>query len=340
MELRAKYTLFAEGCRGHLASSWQARFDLRDGVDRKPTASASKGAVGSPRRPAPNRAWWSAHRRLADGPATCGGGGCCHSRTTLVAVASWLRPESTPTPSSVALGEFQRDKTHPEIRVPGSAVSACLRRPGDRRAYGLQSQPKLVIPGGALTGDDAGFLNAARIQACTPRWSPALPAAEAAFWCPRSRLQPGPTSPATGSLQKASWLHAEAPQDHATSSPAKKKGLWLPGSSLFRRRAEALFGGNVPWTPPQQRRPPPRCGRQPKVQPDQLPQARRQAQSSTAFPGLLWDKCQPTHDAPATYVAEGRLRRRSASTSPLRHDAREQLLPAGVAESCTQRRGR
>ena len=76
--------------------------------------------------------------------------------------------------------EFQRYKTHPEIRAfleGGKRISYGARA---ITAGGLKSLPKLVFPGGALIGCDAGFLNASRIKGATPRSSPAC-------WRPKRR---------------------------------------------------------------------------------------------------------------------------------------------------------
>jgi flavin-dependent dehydrogenase len=116
-----------------------------------------------PRRP---------QRRLADGPDTYGGGFLYHLENNQVAVGfvvglGYTNPHLSP------YEEFQRYKTHPEIRKfleGGKRIAYGARA---MTAGGIQSLPKLIFPGGALIGDDAGFLNAARIKGSTARSSPA-----------------------------------------------------------------------------------------------------------------------------------------------------------------------
>jgi electron-transferring-flavoprotein dehydrogenase len=140
--------------------------------------------------------------------------------------------------------EFQRYKTHPEIRR--------YLEGGKRLAYGaraiaaggLQSQPKLVFPGGALIGDDAGFLNAARIKGSHAAIKTGALAAEAAFAAlaeERSRDE----LTAYPEAFRASWLFEELYKTR-NFKPYMKKGLWL-GSLLFGIEQKA-FGGKVPWT--------------------------------------------------------------------------------------------
>ncbi|MCK6386722.1 MAG: electron transfer flavoprotein-ubiquinone oxidoreductase [Zoogloea sp.] len=242
MELRAKYTLFAEGCRGHLGKQLEARFNLRDGVDPQtygigikelweiPAGQHKQGLVV-------HTAGWPMDT------ATYGGGFCYHLEDNLVAVGFVVGLNYT-NPFLSPFEEFQRYKTHPEIRK--------FLEGGKRLAYGaraiaaggLQSQPKLVFPGGALIGDDAGFLNAARIKGTHAAMKSGMLAAEAAFEALVAERSQDELASYPEAF-KASWLHAEL---HKTRNfkPYMKKGLWL-GSFLFGAE-QKLFGGNVPWT--------------------------------------------------------------------------------------------
>jgi len=242
MELRAKYTLFAEGCRGHLGKELEARFDLRKGADPQtygigikelwevPAAQHVKGLVV-------HTAGWPMDS------ATYGGGFCYHLGDNLVSVGFVVGLNYT-NPFLSPFEEFQRYKTHPEIRK--------FLEGGKRLAYGaraiaaggLQSQPKLVFPGGALIGDDAGFLNAARIKGSHAAMKSGMLAAEAAL----DALAAGRAQDELAAYPesfKASWLYAEL---HKTRNfkPYMKKGLWL-GAFLFGAE-QKLFGGKVPWT--------------------------------------------------------------------------------------------
>ncbi len=104
--------------------------------------------------------------------------------------------------------EFQRCKTHPAIRgflEGGKRVAYGARA---ITAGGLQSLPKLVFPGGALVGDDAGFLNASRIKGSHAAIKTGMLAAEAAF----DALAAGRGRDELERLSRGlprSWLHDE-----------------------------------------------------------------------------------------------------------------------------------
>ena len=242
MELHARQTIFAEGCRGSLTKELWSKFNLRDGVDPQtygigikelweiPAAQHVQGLVV-------HTAGWPMDT------ATYGGGFCYHLEDNLVAVG-FVDGLNYTNPFLSPFEEFQRYKTHPELRK--------FLEGGKRLAYGaraiaaggLQSQPKLVFPGGALIGDDAGFLNAARIKGSHAAMKSGMLAAEAAYEALAAERSQDELASYPEAF-KASWLHAEL---HKTRNfkPYMKKGLWL-GSFLFGAE-QKLFGGNVPWT--------------------------------------------------------------------------------------------
>ena len=242
MELRAKYTFFAEGCRGHLGKQLEERFNLREGVDPQtygiglkelweiPAAQHQPGLVV-------HTAGWPLDS------ATYGGGFLYHLEDNLVAVG-YVVGLGYSNPYLSPFEEFQRYKTHPAIRK--------FLDGGKRLAYGaraitaggLQSQPRLVFPGGALIGDDAGFLNAARIKGSHAAIKSGMLAAEAAF----DALVAGRSGDELAAFPEAfrnSWLHQELYKAR-NFKPYMKRGLWV-GSLLFGID-QKLFGGNVPWT--------------------------------------------------------------------------------------------
>jgi electron-transferring-flavoprotein dehydrogenase len=242
MELRAKYTFFAEGCRGHLGKQLEETFKLREGADPQTYGIGIKELWEIPAgQHVPglvvHTAGWPMDTE------TYGGGFCYHLENNMVSVGYVVGLNYT-NPYLSPFEEFQRYKTHPEIRK--------FLEGGKRLAYGaraiaaggLQSQPKLIFPGGALIGDDAGFLNAARIKGSHAAMKSGMLAAEAAF----EALAAGRAQDELSAFPeafKSSWLHAEL---HKTRNfkPYMKKGLWL-GSLLFGID-QKLFGGNVPWT--------------------------------------------------------------------------------------------
>ncbi|ATE59554.1 electron transfer flavoprotein-ubiquinone oxidoreductase [Thauera sinica] len=242
MELHAKYTLFAEGCRGHLGKQLEARYHLRDGVDPQTYGIGIKELWEV--KPENHRPGLVVH--TAGWPmdnATYGGGFVYHLEDNLVAVGFVVGLNYT-NPHLSPFEEMQRYKTHPQIRK--------YLEGGKRLAYGaraiaaggLQSLPRLIFPGGALIGDDAGFLNAARIKGSHAAIKSGMIAAEAAFEALAAQRQRDALTAYPSAFQD-SWLREELHQTR-NFKPYMKKGLWL-GSFLFGAE-QKLFKGKVPWT--------------------------------------------------------------------------------------------
>ncbi|MBL8469097.1 electron transfer flavoprotein-ubiquinone oxidoreductase [Methyloversatilis discipulorum] len=242
MALRAKYTLFAEGCRGHLGKELEQRFNLREGVDPQtyglglkelwevPAAQSQPGLVV-------HTAGWPVDN------ATYGGGFIYHLKGNLVAIGyvvglNYSNPHLSP------FEEFQRYKTHPVIRTHiegGQRLSYGARA---ITAGGLQSLPKLVFPGGALIGDDAGFLNAARIKGSHAAIKSGMLVADAAV----EAIAAGRAQDALAAYPenfRISWLRDELYRTR-NFKPYMKKGLWL--GALLYGAEQLLFKGAVPWT--------------------------------------------------------------------------------------------
>jgi electron-transferring-flavoprotein dehydrogenase len=242
MELHAKYTLFAEGCRGHLGKQLEAHFELRKGVDPQTYGIGIKELWEVPAEAhqpglVVHTAGWPMDK------STYGGGFVYHLEDNLVAIGYVVGLNYT-NPYLSPFEEFQRYKTHPMIRgyIEGGKRLAYGARA--IAAGGLQSLPKLTFPGGGLIGDDAGFLNAARIKGSHAAIKSGMLAAEAAFEALGAERQRDELT-AYPEAFKNSWLHAEL---HKTRNfkPYMKKGLVL-GSLLFGID-QKLFGGKVPWT--------------------------------------------------------------------------------------------
>src|SRR5574343_1560494 len=242
MELHAKYNFFAEGCRGHLGKQLEARFKLRDGVDPQtygiglkelweiPTDMHQPGLVI-------HSGGWPMQ------PDTYGGGFLYHLENNQVAVGfvvglGYSNPHLSP------YEEFQRYKTHPEIRKfleGGKRISYGARA---LTAGGLQSLPKLVFPGGVLVGDDAGFLNAARIKGSHCAIKSGMLAAEACFNALAAERQHDSLS-AYPEAFRNSWLYDEL-HNSRNFKPWMNKGLKL-GSIMFGID-QLVFRGQAPWT--------------------------------------------------------------------------------------------
>jgi electron-transferring-flavoprotein dehydrogenase len=178
MELLGKYTIFAEGARGHLGRQLIARYALDDGRDPQSYAIGIKELWEVPPENAkPGLVVHTAGWPMDDN--TYGGGFLYHlegNRVTLGLVVGldyqnpWLSP----------FDEMQRWKTHPAIRAHlegGKRIGYGARA---ITAGGLLSLPKLVFPGGALVGCDAGMLNASRIKGSHAAIKSGMLAAEAA----------------------------------------------------------------------------------------------------------------------------------------------------------------
>jgi electron-transferring-flavoprotein dehydrogenase len=242
MELLAKYTLFAEGCRGHLGKQIEERFKLRAESDPQTYAIGIK------------ELWEVDPEQHEKGLVmhtfgwpmksdTYGGGFIYHFGDNLVSIGlvvglGYKNPFLSP------FEEMQRMKTHPQL--------AKVLKGGKRLAYGaralaaggLQSLPKLDFPGGALLGDDAGLLVASRIKGSHAAIKSGMLAAEAAA----AALAEGRAHDALTAYPEAfreSWLYEEL-HTARNFKPWMAKGLWT-GSLMFGID-QVLLRGKAPWT--------------------------------------------------------------------------------------------
>jgi len=242
VELLAKYTFFAEGCRGHLGLQLETKYGLRTGVDPQVYGLGLKELWEV--RPEQHRPGLVVH--TAGWPldaGTYGGSFLYHFENNLVAVGfvvglGYRNPYLSP------YEEFQRYKTHPAIRgtfAGGKRVAYGARAIA---AGGLQSLPKLVFPGGCLIGDDAGFLNASRIKGSHAALKSGMLAAEAAH----AALAAGRAQDELAAYPEAfrqSWLFDELYRAR-NFKPWMSKGLYT--GSLMVGIDQIVFGGKAPWT--------------------------------------------------------------------------------------------
>ncbi|MGF6915840.1 4Fe-4S dicluster domain-containing protein [Paraburkholderia sp. 40] len=242
MELHAKYTLFCEGARGHLGRQLNEKFELRDGADPQVYGIGIKELWEiDPAKHKPGLVMHTAGWPLEND--TYGGSFLYHMDNNQVVVGFVVGLGYT-NPYLSPFEEFQRYKTHPAIRAileGGKRVSYGARA---ITAGGLMSLPKLVFPGGALVGDDAGFLNASRIKGSHAAIKTGMLAAEAAF----EAVQAGRTSDELTAYPesfKTSWLHTELHRAR-NFKQWMSKGLYL--GTLMVGIEQKLLGGNVPWT--------------------------------------------------------------------------------------------
>jgi electron-transferring-flavoprotein dehydrogenase len=242
MELNAKYTFFAEGCRGNLGKILQQKFNLNDGRDPQTYGLGLKElweVKSDKHNPGlvVHTAGWPLD---AD---TYGGSYLYHLENNLVAVGFVVGLAYT-NPYLSPFEEFQRYKTHPAIRgffEGGKRIAYGARA---LTAGGLQSLPKLTFPGGALIGDDAGFLNASRIKGSHAAIKSGMLAADAAYEAVKAARSSDELS-AYPEAFKTSWLHDELHRAR-NFKPAMAKGLYT--GTLMVGIDQIVFGGKAPWT--------------------------------------------------------------------------------------------
>src|SRR5450631_868576 len=177
MELRAKYTLFAEGCRGSLTKHLIHRFNLREGHDPQTYAIGIKELWEIPaERHQPGLIVHSIGWPM--NASTYGGSFVYHFGANLVSCGFVIGLDYS-NPYLSPFEEMQRFKTHPDVRghfEGGRRISYGARALNEG---GLQSIPTLTFPGGALIGDCAGFLNVAKIKGSHTSMKTGMLAAEA-----------------------------------------------------------------------------------------------------------------------------------------------------------------
>ncbi|MBI3284677.1 MAG: electron transfer flavoprotein-ubiquinone oxidoreductase [Burkholderiales bacterium] len=242
MELHAKYTLFAEGARGHLGKQLMAKYDLNQGKDPQTYGIGIKELWEiDPARHQPGLVIHSAGWPLDN--STYGGSFLYHLENNQVAVG-YVVGLSYENPYLSPYEEFQRYKTHPEIRTFFEGAKRIAYGARAITAGGLQSLPKLTFPGGALIGCDAGFLNASRIKGSHAAIKTGMLAADAVFAALGENRQHDEVT-AYGTAFEQSWLHEELHKAR-NFKPWMSKGLYL--GTLMVGIDQVVFGGKAPWT--------------------------------------------------------------------------------------------
>ena len=245
IELHAKQTLFAEGCRGSLTKTLFDRFQLRQGVDPQTFGIGIKEL-------------WEVRAEVHEPGAvmhtigwpldsqTYGGSFLYHLEENQVAIGfvvglDYRNPHLDP------FLEFQRFKTHPRIRP--------VLEGGQRVAYGaralneggFQSIPKLTFPGGALIGCTAGFMNVPKIKGSHTAMKSGMLAAEAVFELIKQESSNDSSLEVFGYEQalKSSWVWPELYRVR-NIRPAFRWGLWP--ALVYSAIDSYLLRGRAPWT--------------------------------------------------------------------------------------------
>jgi len=241
IELHARQTVFAEGCRGSLTKTLFERFPLRDGVDPQTYGLGIKELWEVD--PAKHRAGLVIHTTgWPLDSRTYGGSFLYHLEGNQVAVGFVVGLDYE-NPYLSPYEEFQRFKTHPEIRgfVEG----------GRRIAYGaraineggFQSLPKLTFPGGLLIGDTAGFLNVPKIKGTHTAMKSGMTAAEALYdaLADESVVE----VKRYPERLRETWVWDELYRVR-NIRPSFRWGLW--GGMAYSAIDTYVFQGKAPWT--------------------------------------------------------------------------------------------
>ncbi len=224
VELRAKYTLIAEGVRGSLAKEIQQKYNLRDGVDPQKFGIGIKELWQID--PAKHKPGLVVHTQgWPLDSSTAGGSFMYHLEDNQVAVG-FVVNLNYENPYLSPFDEFQRFKTHPSVREYFEG--------GKRIAYGaraineggLQSVPKLSFPGGALIGCSAGFVNVPRIKGSHNAVKSGMLAAEAAFEALKGGSDGSVELADYNEAVRESWIWKDLWKVRNVK-PALKYGMWL-----------------------------------------------------------------------------------------------------------------
>ena len=242
MELRAGYTLFAEGCRGSLTKQLLSRYNLKDGVQDQTYAIGIKELWEIPaENHQPGLIEHSIGWPLKSD--TYGGSFLYHFGKNLVSYGfvigldysnPWLSP----------FDEMQRFKTHPDMRKHfegGRRISYGARALNEG---GLQSIPRLVFPGGALIGDSAGFVNVPKIKGTHTSMKSGMLAAEAVAEA-LAGDRPAVLDAYPEAL-KESWVWEELSSVRNIRPSFGKFGMY--GGLVYSALDTYLFRGKAPWT--------------------------------------------------------------------------------------------
>jgi electron-transferring-flavoprotein dehydrogenase len=248
MELLGKYTVFAEGARGHLGKQLIAKYQLDAGRDPQSFGLGIKELWEiDPSRHQPGFVMHTAGWPMESD--TYGGAFLYHLEGNKVAVG-FVTGLGYSNPYLSPFEEFQRWKTHPNVRYyfenAQGEVTAKRLSYGARaiNASGINSLPKTVFPGGALVGCNAGYLNVGRIKGSHAAIKTGMQAAEAAYDAVVAGRQHDELL-AYPEAFEASWLHTELNKDRNFKNWFK---YGLTTATLMNGFEQFVLRGHIPWT--------------------------------------------------------------------------------------------
>ena len=248
MELLGKYTVFAEGARGHLGKQLIAKYKLDEGRDPQSWGIGIKELWEiDPSRHKPGFVMHTAGWPMESD--TYGGAFLYHLDGNKVALG-FVTGLGYSNPYLSPFEEFQRWKTHPNVRYyfenDKGEVTAKRLGYGARaiNASGINALPKTVFPGGCLIGCNAGYLNVSRIKGSHAAIKTGMQAAEAAFDAVVAGRQHDELSAYPEAFEK-SWLHTELNKDRNFKNWFKH-GLTV--ATLMNGFEQFVLRGHIPWT--------------------------------------------------------------------------------------------
>ena len=246
-ELRAKYTIFAEGCRGHLGKQLIKKFELDKNSDAQHYGIGFKEIWEiDPEKHSPGKVVHTVGWPLGHFPGEAlGGSYLYHLENNQVALGlivdlGYSNPHLSP------FDEFQQWKHH-------KFISEVLEG-GKRIAYGaravikggFQSLPKLVMPGGLLAGDDAGFLDTLKQKGSHTAMKSGMLAAEAVYNAIKKGSNGGEELHGYTQSYKASWLYEDLRAVRNITPAMHKLGNFLGAAYAFLD--QKIFRGKLPFT--------------------------------------------------------------------------------------------
>ncbi len=250
MELVGKYTVFAEGARGHLGRQLISKFKLDAGKDPQAYGLGVKEVweIDS-KRHQPGFVLHTAGWPMKSD--TYGGAFLYHMEDNKVTLG-FITGLDYSNPYLSPFEEMQRWKLHPNIRWYLEGDEAHGIKPAKRIGYGaraitaggLLSLPKTVFPGGALVGCEAGYLNVSRIKGSHAAIKTGMLAAEAAYEALQAGRQHDELVAYPAAFEK-SWLYTELNKSRNFKSWFKK-GLGI--ATLMNGIEQWLLKGHIPWT--------------------------------------------------------------------------------------------